>query len=281
MSNWPSSVEIFKPYLPGWDLDHLRFDSTYPMGNWVAVIVPIVIYLATIFSLQKFMENRKRYNMTFFVVIHNAFLCLLSLVMLTGSVYECLRVALSVPATESVTHTFLCDENKRVATGPQIFWFYIFFLSKFYELLDTVIICFKKNKIIFLHVYHHCITVVLMFVMLDNEVTMQWMAIIANCAVHVPMYYYYAVSSLGVRVWWKKYITTFQIMQFIADITVNTLGFYTYYSGGKCSGSLPAWWFGQFVLLSFLVLFIIFFNSTYNQPQQTNGQAPQQTKKTN
>jgi len=158
-----------------------------------------------------------------------------------------------------------CDPHKNLSKGRQIFWYWIFYLSKFYELLDTVIICLKKRPIIFLHVYHHCITLVLVLVMLSNEVAVQWIAMLANCMVHVPMYYYYGMSNLGYDIWWKKYITKLQIVQFIADISANSIGFYYHYTGNSCSGSLGSWWFGQAILISFLLLFIAFYRTAYEK----------------
>lgn len=78
------------------------------------------------------------------------------------------------------------------------------------------------------------------------------------------MYFYYAVSTMGYNPWWKKYITVFQIVQFVTDITANTIGFYYHFTTDHaCSGSLASWSFGQGVLVSFLVLFLNFFSKTY------------------
>ena len=42
-----------------------------------------------------------------------------------------------------------------------------------------------------------------------------------NLAVHVAMYYYYARTAISSRpIWWKKYLTTLQIIQFVIDITI-------------------------------------------------------------
>jgi hypothetical protein len=54
----------------------------------------------------------------------------------------------------------------------------------------------------------------------------QWVPITINLLVHVVMYWYYFQSARGVRIWWKKYITMLQILQFVIDV-------------GKLSNSIP------------------------------------------
>jgi fatty acid elongase 3 len=34
---------------------------------------------------------------------------------------------------------------------------------------------------------------------------------LSNSLVHVVMYYYYMLVTLGKSVWWKKYLTVFQV----------------------------------------------------------------------
>jgi len=250
---WSNVAHIFNP--------DFRFKSgDLPFADWNSVIVGVSLYLLAVFALKKWMEDKKRFEMKTLAVFHNFFLSGLSFVMLTGMLYE---IIVEFIAADYDIKCLLCDPDRRLASGRQIGWFYIFYLSKFYEFLDTFIICLKKNEIIFLHVYHHCITVVLVFVMLTNEVAVQWIAMTANCLVHVPMYYYYGMSTLGYTIWWKKYITRIQIFQFVADLSANTVGFVYHYSGYDCSGPLEAWYFGQGVLLSFLVLFIAFYKRRY------------------
>jgi len=218
------------------------------------------------------METRQKFEIKWVVIAHNFFLCGLSLTMMVGLLYEIGRKFVS--NNYNVTCLF-CDPESKLATGRQINWMYIFFLSKFYEFFDTVIICLKKRPIIFLHVYHHCITLVLVFVMLSSEVAVQWIAMTANCMVHVPMYYYYAISSLGYDAWWKKYITMFQIVQFVVDLSANSIGFLYHFQGYQCSGPISSWIFGQSILVSFLILFIIFFRDNYKKksPGPAGGDA--------
>jgi len=79
------------------------------------------------------------------------------------------------------------------------------------------------------------------------------------------MYYFYACQSLGINIWWKKYLTSLQILQFILDELGNVSWVYhTVIEGRKCSGSWTGFWFGMGVIFSFLVLFINFFKKTYS-----------------
>jgi hypothetical protein len=249
-----------------WGIERFK-RGELPMSDYTSLISMIIGYLVVVGWLKEYMKSRKKFELKWVVLFHNAFLCVLSLTMLLGVLYEmALKVTAYGESWSQKAEMLICDSDKRLAVGGQIFWFYIFYLSKYYEFLDTVIILLKKRPLIFLHVYHHFITAVLTFVMLDNEVAVQWIAITANASVHVPMYFYYAMSSLGYDVWWKKYITLFQILQFVTDLSVNSIGFYYHFTTNHaCSGSLESWLFGQAILLSFLLLFINFFFSTYKK----------------
>ncbi|PRP82136.1 GNS1/SUR4 family protein [Planoprotostelium fungivorum] len=244
--------------------DDFKYRGDLPLANWTYCLSAVGTYLVIIFALKKFMANREAFKLSGVVPLHNSILCIWSLAMLLGIIYELVRIYLS--ETQDKTLLYFCDPEHRLAKGKQVWWFYIFFLSKSYELLDTVIIVLKKRPIIFLHVYHHCITLILTFVMLEHETGVQWMAISANAAVHVPMYFYYALSSVGYSPWWKRYITQFQIIQFVCDLIANFIGFwFIFHDGRKCAGHPFSWIFGQSVLLSFLILFINFFVKTYSK----------------
>jgi len=245
------------------ELTFLTLQSwNWPLTTASSIAIAVTLYLATIVSLREFMKNREKLELKVIVPLHNFFLSALSLIMLSGVLYQIGRIVFT---SDHIVNDLFCDTDRRMASGNQTYWFYLFYLSKFYELFDTVIIVLKKRPIIFLHVYHHIITIVLVYVMLVGEVAARWLPTVANAGVHVPMYYYYAISSMGMTVWWKKYLTKMQIGQFVLDILGNLSYLYFYAKGETCSSDLNDFFFGQAIILSFLILFINFFKKNIHE----------------
>jgi fatty acid elongase 3 len=212
--------------------------------------------------------------------VHNAFLALLSSCLLAGLLLELGREAAKV-APEGAFRTavvFLCDPAPHVLrSGRLYFLYYLNYLTKYVELSDTLLLCLRGKALPFLHVYHHAATMVLCWTQLASKPSMQWIPIVLNLMVHVPMYYYYAVATFGYSPWWKKHLTTAQIVQFCLDVPATalatTLKMNAVFAWGWFGGantdcacdSLPAAYFGTGLLLSYLFLFINFFIKTYKQ----------------
>jgi len=245
-----------------WSLSGFEWKQS-PFSSVQWPMIGIIMYLSAVFGLQRYMRDRPPLKMKSATLIHNIFLCLLSAAMCIGTLVE-----LGIRWNNEGFFCIVCDRNKTAMQGRLAVWMYIFYLSKYYELLDTVIMVLKKRPLNFLHVYHHCVVMPLFWVYMQTDMIVHWILVVANSLVHVFMYYYYAASTLGYTVWWKKYITMMQIVQFVIDLTATWPFPVFYYSSQGCSGSMRAWIFGQLVGFSFFKLFSDFYRRSYKAKAQ-------------
>ncbi|RNA39223.1 elongation of very long chain fatty acids 2-like [Brachionus plicatilis] len=162
-------------------------------------------------------------------------------------------------------YNYACGEinNKPAETKvTKALWWYFF--SKAIELLDTFWMIVRKrfNQVTFLHVFHHSTMLIIWWVVISWIPAGQaYFGAALNCVVHVFMYTYYAFSvipSLKDKLWWKKYITTFQLAQFVITFSHTLNGMYLTMSG-KCS--FPMW--GQILLSSYMVIMLALFTNFY------------------
>ncbi|KAI8428769.1 hypothetical protein MSG28_007447, partial [Choristoneura fumiferana] len=112
------------------------------------------------------------------------------------------------------------DEVPEILASEATSAFHYYLMAKVSELLDTVFFVLRKKKtqITFLHVYHHTLMVAATWGMLKYNPTYVIILIgTINSFVHILMYAYYGLSafpSLDKYLWWKKYLTAFQLIQF-------------------------------------------------------------------
>lgn len=207
-----------------------------------------------------------------------------------------------------IKHGFYwCICNHGSFTKTLVTYYMINYYIKYVELIDTVFLVLKKKPLgkhhrvawrtfrrlalladlgatdgrrdkteltgtAFLHVFHHSATAVLCYTQLNGETSVQWVVITLNLLVHVLMYYYYWATAGGRKIWWKKYLTTMQITQFIIDLCIvyfaTTNHFFTKWGinlpwVADCAGAESAATFGCAILTSYLFLFISFYRKTY------------------
>ncbi|KAJ2824516.1 hypothetical protein IWW50_003294, partial [Coemansia erecta] len=112
-------------------------------------------------------------------------------------------------------HAGLCDIDGSLWNTVLFKHMYLFYLSKYYELFDTVIILLKGRPASLLQVYHHAGVILVMYAGNYLSAASTIFIVWENAGVHTIMYTYYALTVLGISPPGKQYLTTLQIIQFV------------------------------------------------------------------
>ncbi|GAA5904238.1 hypothetical protein JCM6882_003176 [Rhodosporidiobolus microsporus] len=237
-----------------------------PLSTHLEVTVAVGIYLAVIFGGQALMRGSKPYRFQPLFMLHNFLLSSGSALLLALMLEEIVPIVWN----HGLFYAICADE----AWTPRMETYYIInYYFKYWELFDTVFLVVKKKPLQFLHVFHHTATAVLCYTQLNGRTSVSWVVITLNLFVHVLMYYYYFMTAAGYKIWWKRYLTTLQITQFVIDLFTVYFASYSYFSAtywptwpsmGSCAGTEGAAIFGCALLTSYLFLFIAFYKKTYN-----------------
>ncbi|KAK4542294.1 hypothetical protein LTR36_006947 [Oleoguttula mirabilis] len=240
-----------------------------PISTISQTAVALASYYIIIFGGRELMKGREAVKLNGLFKIHNFYLTAISGILLALFLEQLIPTV-----TRHGVFYSICDYDGGW-TKQLVVLYYLNYLTKYLELLDTVFLVLKKKPLTFLHTYHHGATALLCYTQLLGHTAVSWVPITLNLMVHVVMYWYYFQSARGIRIWWKKYITMLQIVQFVIDLGFVYFASYTYFSAsyfpwlpsaGICAGEEFAAFAGMGILSSYLVLFIGFYASTYRQP---------------
>ncbi|KAL2137197.1 hypothetical protein VTI74DRAFT_7744 [Chaetomium olivicolor] len=97
------------------------------------------------------------------------------------------------------------------------FYGWLFYLSKFYEVFDTLIILAKGKLSSTLQTYHHAGAMMCMWAGMRYMAVPIWIFCFFNSFIHAIMYTYYTVTAFNIRVPMiiKRSLTSMQITQFL------------------------------------------------------------------
>ncbi|KAF9876720.1 fatty acid elongase [Colletotrichum karsti] len=277
-SPWRTFDKVFTS-LAGYPTSEFEFVYGHtPLSTLTETLVMVALYLIIIFGGREMMRDRKPMKLNTLFKIHNLFLSLLS-----GALLVLFIEQVAPSLWQNGLYRSICTGAGW--TQPLVVLYYVNYLIKYYELIDTVFLMVKKKPLTFLHCYHHPATVFLCFTQLIGNTPISWVPITLNLLVHVVMYWYYFQTARGVKVWWKEWITRLQITQFVLDLGFVYFVCYDYWADkfhpwlphlGRCEGELMAAVSGCVILSSYLVLFVMFYIATYKKA--SSKRAAQKTK---
>ncbi|XP_054930180.1 very long chain fatty acid elongase AAEL008004-like [Dermacentor andersoni] len=189
------------------------------VGNkqFIVFLIAAYVYIVKIGG-PRFMKERKPYdNIKPLILLYNAVMVLLNCYFVGaflsksywGGGYSLFCQGIDFQARDALTMSMLSH-----------LWWYV--MVRIADFLDTVFFVLRRkdSHVSFLHVVHHILVVFNGWFGLaygaDGHAAF---GTIFNSFVHVVMYSYYFLSLLGPSVqkylWWKRYLTQFQLAQFV------------------------------------------------------------------
>lgn len=168
-----------------------------------------------------------------FVLLHNVVLCVYSVWTFLGMVKTINKTNklitlnfennnLNFEANFKNVFQSICDVNNGIFNldlpfRSLLLFGWLFYVSKFYEVLDTIIILLKGRPSSLLQSYHHAGAMMCMWAGIRYQSPPIWIFVVFNSFIHSLMYFYFSLSCLKIKVpnLFKRLLTSMQITQFV------------------------------------------------------------------
>ncbi|KAK7790394.1 hypothetical protein R5R35_012390 [Gryllus longicercus] len=225
-----------------------------------AAICLSYVYLVKVVG-PRIMENRKPLELKNVLVFYNLFQVLFSMWLFRE---------ISMSGWVTGHYNFRCqpvDYSNHPKTLRMVHACWWYYFSKFTEFFDTFFFILRKKNshVSTLHVIHHGIMP--MSVWFGVKFTPGGHSTffgLVNTFVHIVMYTYYLLSAMGPQyqkyLWWKKYLTTFQMVQFVA---IMVHAFQLLFIDCNYPRAF-VWWIGLHAVM-FYFLFSDFYKQAYTK----------------
>eukprot|EP00434_Breviolum_minutum_P026039 symbB.v1.2.023017.t1/scaffold2016.1/size116345/2 len=257
-----------------------------PLSSRSLPVATGVLYLLMVFILPRFVPPGG-YKLDRVLVVHNFILSAMSVILCVGCAWEMIQRVRHEDA-----EWMFCENPATPARGPLYFWSYAFYVSKYYELIDTLLALLRASRPphFGLHVYHHALVPVMVWNWLEYRMNLQHIGrawdrphekpsktccdkgLLWNTFVHVVMYAYYGLKVLKIPTPWKSWVTRLQILQFLTSVAFGVIAMKHMWEapfGNKCAGQTTMW-----VNLAFNVTLLWQFVGVLFTPARAGSSSP-------
>jgi len=233
------------------------FLRSWPMTSLEFMVAHAFAYNGACWAFSKYMKDKEPFRVGAIARVHNAALSAFSLIL------ALVVIAFAYRDGIFATHeTFHCHPPRSDAMG---IIFYLFYLSKMWEMVDTFLLIASKKPVIWLHQIHHASTVSVVGFVFYGSVGHEFVPLVENLFVHFFMYAYFYDSKRFKS--FRIIMTTLQIVQFIHVLIYCIIHLKMWNQAGKvvCDEDGPTLVYITFWYVAYLVLFINFFIQQYLQ----------------
>lgn len=253
-----------------------------PLLHWSFPIAAVLTYMVGKFA---FIWLCKRLGTTgdsgpfrAFVVAHNIALCLYS----AWTAFWTWSFVINSYSTRGFLSTY-CDHDLTMWHSGMDVVYWLFYLSKVWEFVDTAILIIKQKPVSMLQFYHHCGALLTMWGLVVSRASSIVVFVSLNSVIHTIMYAYFTCSALKISFPMNRStITQMQLAQFFigwafgtpilfAMVGMNSFGRSDWIPKCTTEAGAVATVFGIAYLFPLVALFINFYISNYINPPRKGG----------
>jgi len=261
MSQTSGNMSVMDYYDHLWSIRDKRVDGWFLMDSPWPTVTMSLLYVYSVKMLgPSLMKDRPAFQLRGTILLYNVFQVAISAYV----VYE------SWMAGWGTHYSWICQNVEPSAKLNSVDMrmtraTYLYFLCKFTEFFDTWFFLAQKKfrNVSVLQVFHHGIMPCYTYAMV------RWLpggndsiVCFINSIIHTIMYTYYFLAMLGPQMkpflWWKKYLTAMQIIQFLIVITKCNLVLL-----GITSCGYP--WEFSLITLILMIIFLTLFSQFFIQ----------------
>jgi hypothetical protein len=229
----------------------------HPAAPLISIILYLYLSTPVCSWIQKTFKVTSKGNvMQFLTISHSLTLAIYSI----WTFYHSIIIFTSFSLKHGGLYSSFCDIHGDLWNEYNFgYWITHFYISKYYEFIDTWIVLLKGRQPILLQTYHHAgIVVIAWSLVVTQNSAGGSILILFNSFIHSFMYTYYALAALGITSPFKKYLTMAQIIQFILGIIITMPAF-------GCINEAQVFTLAGILLYTIILLclFYNFFKSSY------------------
>lgn len=235
--------------------------ATWMRQHWIDSFYWTFFYLSFIFFGRLIMNKKEKpFELRTPLLIWNIMLASFSIIGTLRTWPEMIHVLKNYGFHHSV-----CSDSYHKVVPVSSFWTWLFVLSKLPELVDTVFIVLRKQRLIFLHWYHHATVLIFSWYCYADEISAARWYMNMNFFVHACMYTYYALRAAGIKIArpLAMCITASQIIQMIIASFITGYAYYAKLNQLPCRVDFDRIYAGIAIYASYFILFAHFFINSY------------------
>jgi len=252
----------------------------FPFMNWRYPVALVLIYFFGKPILTYVCKSAKTDGSSplfrAFVIFHNIGLLLFSMY----TAYVTWSIGIKSYQNRGFLASY-CDYNFTMWNQGLGFVYWMFYVSKVVEFIDTIILIVKQKPVSLLQFYHHCGALMTMWSLSIARTPQTFIFAAFNSCIHTIMYAYFAATAMKIKFpVTKSTITSLQIAQFflgstlslpiaLASFGINILGRTDWLTVCGTEASGAAIIFGNAYLLPLVILFIRFYIRSYMNPNKS------------